>query len=300
MLDTAFAQSPRRVDLDIDGPYEFDGISNRGKGLYLIQYQSSPSQSLAAPYLVRYYDLEQGLLDPQPVVMKGEEQVMAGTHHTSVPAPNGIWRYSLYMNNSHGPFIHALNLDDRFAVCIDLPAQGKDDAQKQLFWSLAVSPNGKTLYAANGALGLVSEIDISQQGSPEVRRSATLSPAPSASAGPLGGLAALFAAPVAEAKPEHGGGSGGAVLSPDGKTLFVLGERGLLAISTADLKENRRYLPDMALSSVAISADGQRLYATNGEQGRIVLLDLAAGAALAEIGGMGSPGSILWVESRNT
>jgi len=202
------------------------------------------------------------------------------------------------MNNSHGPFIHALNLNDRFAICIDLPAQGKDDAEKQMFWSLAVSPNGKTLYAANGALGLVSEIDISQEGFPEVRRSATLPPAPAASAGPLDGLAALFAAPVAEAKPEHGGGIGGAVLSPDGKTLFVLSERGLLAIGAADLKEVRRYLSDIALSSVAISADGKRLYATNVEQGRIVLLDMATGAALAEIGGVGSPGSILWVESQ--
>lgn len=298
VLDTAFAQPPRGVDLDIDGLYEFDGISNSGNGLYFAQYLSSPSLSLAALYQVRYYDMGQKLLDPNPVVLKGEDEVMAGTHHTSVPAPNGIWRYSLYMNNSHGPFIHALNLNDRYAVCIDLPTEGKDDADRQMFWSMAVSPNGQTLYAANGALGLVSEINISSEGLPEVRRTATLPPAPSASAGPLDSLAALFAAPVAEAKPEHGGGMGGATLSPDGKMLFVIGERGLLAISTADLKEHRRYLPDMALSSVALSADGKRLYATDAGQERIIMLDPATGAPLAQIAGVRSSGSILWVDSQ--
>ncbi|MFL5805105.1 MAG: YncE family protein [Roseiflexaceae bacterium] len=300
VLDTAFAQPPRRVDLDIDGLYDFDGISNSGNGLYLIQYQSSPSLSLATPYLVRYYDMAQKLLDPQPIVAKGEDQVMAGTHHTSVPAPNGVWRYSLYMNNTYGPFIHALNLNDRFAICVDLPKEHMDDAGRQMFWSLAVSPNGKKLYAANGALGLITEINISQDGLPEVQRSVTLPPAPSAGAGSLDGLAALFAPPVAEAKPEHGDGIGGSVLSPDGKTLFAIGERGLLAIGTADLKEYRRYLPDVALSSVALSADGKRLYTTDAGQGRIVVLDLATGAPLAEITGVRSPGSILWVESQNT
>jgi hypothetical protein len=300
VLDTAFARPARHVNLGIDGLYEFDGISNSGNVLYLVQYLSSPSLSLAAPYQVRYYDMAQKLLDPNPVVMKGEEEVMAGTHHTSVPAPNGVWRYSLYMNNSHGPFIHALNLNDRYAICIDLPTEGKDDAARQMFWSLAISPDGKTLYAANGALGLVSEIDISQNGGfPVVQRSASLPPTPAASAGPLDGLAALFAAPVAEAKPEHGSGMGGAVLAPDGKTLFAIGDSGLLAIGTADLKEYRRYLPDTALGSVAISADGKRLYATDAGQERIILLDLATGAPLAEIAGMRSAGSILWVESHN-
>jgi hypothetical protein len=299
VLDSAFAQQPRRVDLDIDGPYEFDGISNGGSALYLIQYQSSPSQSLAAPYLVRYYDLGQGLLDPEPVAAKGEDQVMAGTHHTSVAAPNGVWRYSLYMNNTYGPFIHALNMHDQFAICIDLPKEHMEDAGRQMFWSLAISPNGQKLYAANGALGLVTEMTIHEDGLPEVQRSATLPLAPSAGAGPLDGLAALFAAPVAEAKPGHGDGIGGAVLSPDGKTLFVLGERGLLAIDTGDLKEYHRYLADTALSSIAIGAGGKRLYVVGAETGKILQIDAATGAPVGEIAGARSPGSILWIESQH-
>jgi hypothetical protein len=297
VLDTAFAQPLRRVDLDVDGPYEFDGISNDGAALYLIQYLSSPSLSQAAKYLVRYYNLATGALDPQPVVAKGEDQVMAGTHHTSVAAPGGLWRYSLYMNNSYGPFIHALNLPGRFAICVDLPKAGKEDMQKQTFWSMALSPNGKTLYAANGALGLVTELDISQDGLPEIRRTATLPPAPVADAGPLEGLAGLFAAPVAEAKPEHGA-LGAAALSADGKTLFALAERGLLAIDTHDLSLRERYLPEMTLSSLALSADGARLYAVSLEQSTIVQLDPASGKLLGTVAGARRPWGVLRVEAR--
>jgi hypothetical protein len=296
-LDTAFSRPPRRVDLDIDGPYEFDGISDDGAGLYLIQYLSSPSLSQAPNYLVRYYSLVEGALDPQAVVAKGEDQVMAGTHHTSVAAPNGFWRYSLYMNNSYGPFIHALNLPNRFAICIDLPKTGKDDVEKQMFWSMATSADGKRLYAVNGALGLVTEMDISQDGLPEVRRNAALPPAPVASAGPLDALAALFAVPVAQAKPEHGRVAlGAAAISADGKTLFALGERGLLAIDTHDLSLRERYLPDMALSSLALSADSQRLYAINLDTGKIVWIDPATGKLLGEVASAQRPWGVLRIE----
>src|SRR5262245_3125759 len=129
VLDTRFEKPPRRVDLDVDGPYHFDGINNSGASLYLVQYLTSPS--LGAPkYQVRYYDLALGQLSPDVIVAKGESQVMQGTHQLSVNAPAGDWRFSLYLNNSYGPFIHALNLNDRFAICIDLPKDQKDDEAK--------------------------------------------------------------------------------------------------------------------------------------------------------------------------
>ncbi|HEY3232648.1 MAG TPA: hypothetical protein VGJ87_25680, partial [Roseiflexaceae bacterium] len=293
VLDTGFKQPPRRVDLDVDGPYQFDGINNGGDALYLIQYLTS---SQPAKYQVRYYNLALGALDPQVVVAKGEDQVMAGTHHTSIAAPNGAWRYSLYMNNQYGPFIHALGLDDHVAICIDLPKTGKDDEEKQLSWSMALNKDRTRLYAVNGALGLVSELRING-GVPEVMRTATLS-APTASTGSLSGLAALFAAPVAEAKPEHGSSVGEAVVSPDGKTLFALGERGLLVIDTSDLTLRGRYLPDLMLSSVALSADGARLYTVSAEQSKIIQLDAATGATLAEIAGARNPSGVLRVETQ--
>jgi hypothetical protein len=294
VLDTTFTQPPRRVDLDVDGPYEFDGISNDGVSLYLIQYLSSTAQ--ARKYYVRYYNLAQGALDPQPVVAKGEDQIMAGTHHTSVAAPGGAWRYSLYMNNEYGPFIHALNMIDHFAICIDLPKTAKEDAERQMSWSMALSPDGKTLYAANGALGLVTELDISQDGLPEVRRSAALPAAPAASTGPLDALAGLFAAPVAAAKPEHGHSTlGAAATSADGKTLFVLGERGLLAIDTHDLSLRERYLPDTKLGGLALSADGARLYAVGLEAGNILRIDPPTGKLLGTIASARYPWSVLRV-----
>src|SRR5207249_8668377 len=106
----------------------------------------------------------------------------------------------------------------------------------------AMSSNGSTLYAVNGALNLVAELDTQQL---QIRRTATL-PASSASAGPLDSIA-RWLMPVAEAKPEHEHGAAGAVLSRDGQTLFVVGQPGLLAINTKDLTLRGRYLADRTL-----------------------------------------------------
>ncbi|HEX9369457.1 MAG TPA: hypothetical protein VF897_00550, partial [Roseiflexaceae bacterium] len=91
---------------------------------------------------------------------------------------------------------------------------------------------------------------------------------------------------------------GEAVVSPDGKTLFALGARGLLVIDTSDLTLRGRYLPDLMLSSVALSADGARLYIVSAEQSKIIQLDTATGATLAEISGARQPSGVLRVETQ--
>ena len=155
---------------------------------------------------------------------------MQGTRLASIPSLGGDWLYSLYISRGNGPFIHALNLDAPVAICIDLPKTGQEDVEKQLLWSLAFNKDRSRLYAVNGALNLVTEMAVSD-GVPQVQRTATIA-ALTAGAGPRTGIAELFAAPVAEAKRLL---SGGAVLSPDGKTLFAIGEQGLLAVDTKDL-----------------------------------------------------------------
>jgi hypothetical protein len=299
VLDAAFARTPRYVKLDVDGPYVFDGIDNSGNALFLIQYVLSPSVR-PSRYQVRYYDMVRGTLDPQVVVAKGEDEVMAGTHHSSLAAPGGAWLYSLYINNQHGPFIHALSLKDRFALCIDLPASGKDDDAKQMFWALASSPDGRRLYAVNGALGLVAKLDISHEGVPEMLRTAELPPAPSARAGVGQALSALFAPSVAEAKPGHGG-PGAAALSADGATLFAIGERGLLAIDTSNLTLRGRYLPDISLAGLAIGASSGQIYVVNSAAGTILNVDAASGKLLGELGGVQRPIEVLRVgEAKKT
>jgi outer membrane protein assembly factor BamB len=287
VLDTAFAKPPRSVDLE--GDFWFDAIGNSGDRLYLLEYTSAESRE---KYQVRAYNLGAGMLDPQVVVAKGESAIMRGTRLASIPSLGGDWLYSLYMSQGNGPFIHVLNLDEQFAICIDLPKTGQEDIDKQMLWSLALNKGKTRLYAVNGALNLVTEMVVNG-GVPEVQRTATL-PAPTAGVGPSG-IAALFAAPVAEAKRSL---SGGAVLSPDGKTLFAIGEQGLLAIDTKDLSLRDRYLPGWRLDSIALSADGARLYAVSAEQGKIVRIDPASGAPVAEVAGASRPSGLLRVEAQ--
>jgi len=274
VLDSAFIKAPRYAKFDADDIYRFDGINNSGDGLYLIQQLASAPQ---APYQVRFYDLASGVLDPNIVVAKGEEDVMSGARQAAALAPGGEWLYSLYLNTEHGPFIHALNLANRFAVCIDLPKDSKGDEDKQSYWSLVMSPRGEELYAVNGALNMVVDVDTNQL---QIRRTSMIA-MPAASVGPLDDLA-RWLVPVATAKSQA---RAGAVLSRDGKTLFMLGQQGVLAINTADLTLQNRYLADRTLMSIALSSDGTRLYAISAAPnagGRIIQLNPANGAIISE------------------
>jgi hypothetical protein len=276
VLDSAFGKAPRYARFDGDDIYRFDGINNGGDGLYLIQQLASAAQ---APYQVRFYDMTSRALDPNIVVAKGEEDVMSGARQAAALAPDGEWLYSLYLNSEHGPFIHALNLTNRFAVCIDLPKDSQGDEDKQSSWSLVMSRNGKALYAVNQALNMVVDVDTSQL---NIRRTSIIAAA-AASVGPLDELA-RWLVPVAAAKSQV---RGGAALSPDGKTLFMLGQQGVFAINTSDLTLQSRYLADRMLTSIVLNANGTRLYAISAAPNadgvnRITQLDPTTGTILNE------------------
>lgn len=280
VLDTAFEQQPKRVYLD--GYFLFDGLNTTGTSLFLTEILGDDP---AAKYLVRRYDLAQGLLDPKVIVEKGEEdEPMSGVRQTAVASKHGDWLYSLYLDASHGPFIHALPINDpQFAFCIDLPKDSKEDMAKQSRWSLLMSADKRTLYAANGALGLVAEYSLSE-GVPQMVRTKTL----------LGTQDETSAIKGRSASPT----SSIATLAPDGKTLYALGDRGLLVIDTGDLTLRGRYLPDWSLDGVAISPDSARLYTASAAQGKIVRLDPSVGTIAAEVPAAGQPSGLVRVEGR--
>src|SRR2546428_11553995 len=75
---------------------------------------------------------------------------------------DGKFAYNLYIDSPRNiGFVHVLPLtgDLLFARCIDIPA-GKS-ADLLHYYTLALSSDGSTLYAANGALGVISEITLS-------------------------------------------------------------------------------------------------------------------------------------------
>lgn len=285
VLDTAFTQQPKPIELD--GNFTFDALSNDGASLYLIE--TLPRDGTATPglgYKVRLYDLSADMLQPGVVVDKTAiAQTMSGTRQSAIASPDGQWVYSLYLNQAKGPFIHMLNLNGRYAVCVFLPTTAKEDWEKQLLWSLAQSRDGQRLYAVNGALGVVADVDVNQL---SVRRIGTF---PIAAANQPGIVARVgnWLMPSASAKRIL---TGGAALTPDGTTLFVIAEQGLFVVNTGDLAPRGRYLSDFPLDSVTLSPDGARLYAASAEQGKIFWLDAATGTTMKEIAGMHNPWSI--------
>jgi hypothetical protein len=278
VLDTAFKQQPRQVVLD--GYFLFDGLNNSGSSLFLTEILGDDP---ATKYLVRRYDLAKGMLDPKVIVEKGEEDepIMSGVRQTAVASKQGDWLYSLYVDASHGPFIHALPINDpQFAFCIDLPTSSKDDLAKQSRWSLLMSANMRTLFAVNGALGLVVEYSVID-GVPQLLRTKSLFDTPDAAS-------ALTARSDSAA-------SSIAALAPDGKTLYALGQRGLLVIDMQALTLRGRYLPDWALDGIVISPDSARLYAASAAQGKLVRLDPAAGTIATQVPVAGRPSGLVRV-----
>jgi hypothetical protein len=280
VLDTTFKQPPKLVALD--GYFLFDGLNNSGSSLFLTE---SLGDDPAAKYLVRRYDLTTGMLDPKVIVEKGEEdEPMSGVRQTAVASKQGDWLYSLYLDASHGPFIHALPINDpQFAFCIDLPTDSKSDSAKQSRWSLLMAADTHTLFAMNGALGLVVEYNV-LDGVPQMLRTKSLFDTPDASS-PLTVRSASATSSVA-------------ALAPDGRTLYALGQRGLLVIDMQALTLRGHYLPDWTLDGLAISPDSARLYAVSVAQGKIVQLDAAAGTIAAEVPAAGQPNGLVRVAAR--
>src|SRR5258708_10398329 len=121
VVDTSFGSTP--VQVELNGWFDFDAISNDGKNLYLIQY--------IAPqlYHVRLYHVALHQLDPTVIVEKGNSPntPMAGVKLMSVPSPAGEGLFTLNPRRKEGPFIHGLRPAGgqwAGAAGIDLPRGG--------------------------------------------------------------------------------------------------------------------------------------------------------------------------------
>jgi hypothetical protein len=257
ILGTDLAKPPEIVDLP--GEFEFDALSPDGARLFVVEHLSGPDRSA---YRVRFFDRGAGKLDPNAIVDKRDawETSMAGYPNTRVTGPGGDWVLTLYRNADHGPFVHALNARDGYALCVDLPkGQGGDDQTARL-WTLVGDTTGSRLYAVNVALGLVSEIDGQQY---TVLRTASFAPQQ----------------PVAGGAPAR---PGSVALGDGGDVLLVGGPAGVTAIGTASLKVERRDLAGWAVDGLVASADGRRVYALSHARGRVAAIDPVSGNVLGE------------------
>jgi hypothetical protein len=86
-------------------------------------------------------------------------------------------------------------------------------------------------------------------------------------------------------------------VSPDGKTLVALGVHGVMWIDTASLQATDRQLNDWTVWSLALSPNGDHLYAVS-DGGIIAEVSMTGTHAVSTFaGGPGQPMAVIRVES---
>ncbi len=286
LIDTQSGKVTQTIHLD--GDFTLDAISPAGKALYLLQkLNDTPGH-----YYVRVYNVDQQDLEGTPIVDKTSfnpsgDPNMTGVALTRQVSNGGTFAYTLYIDiRRNYAFVHELPLNDQvyppIAHCIDLPV-GKSAALLH-YYTLALSADGGTLYAANGALGVVSSINVSNADptvifNDKVQNTTHFNPGNSSLSNSESGRM-LY---------------NGAALSSDQKTLYFAGIQGLWAVNTADLRIQGHYLAQQALTGVALSSDNQTLYAVDPAKG-ITLLSATNGQTQKVLQGPArSPWGIAWI-----
>ena len=280
VADTSEFKVAARIDLK--GLFNFDAVSNDGQRVYVIEYTGASDKS---SYRVRVYEIAAGQLGSYTVVDKGGSvEPMTGVRLSSVASPDGQWLYSVYAREKGGAFVHALNLSQPYAFCLDLPGSGLSSKAEAFQWSLALSADGRHLYAANGAMGVVTQIDNRDGYTPTVVRTGHFG-----SSGP----AASVVAQNVQAKEF---GPSGSLLSHDERTLVMAGKTGVVWVDTATLRAGTRALTGWTVWSLAGSPDGNVIYVLN-DSGAIAALSMADGRTTASFDpAAGSPMGLLRVE----
>lgn len=247
-------------EIILPGSFTYDVLSPDGSVLYLLEYLE---QDRAGRYQVRAFDIGLDRLREQVVVDKVTLQsAMEGHPVAQLLGRDGRIAYTVYHNHHHGPFIHALNTTDGTAICIDLPKEGRESHAAGRYWGLALSSDGRTLFAANGALGLAAAIDTAEEKVVDTSAVGAASPIDDivGGAGPMLGAVAL---------------------SPDAQSLYAAGPNGVAVIDAATLEGRERYLVGTDVSSVAASEDGDRLYVA--AHGAINVLEATTGEHVGEL-----------------
>ena len=291
LVDTQAGKLAKTIQLN--GAFSLDAISPQAGIIYLLQYLNNGSNH----YYVKAYDTRANQLLPTIIADKGElnDPRMVGTALTRQVSDDGEFAYTLYIDATRNiAFVHILPLADKpepggsnelpvpqFARCIDLPTGKSADLLR--YYTLALSPDGSTLYAANGALGTITAIGLNNDEynviAINISGQNTFNP----------GQVSMTISDTTRTLYN------GAVVSHDGSTLYFTGVRGIWAVDTHNLGVKGHYLTQDALTGIGFSVDGRILYAVDPTHG-ITLLDAATGEAQQTISGPAhAPWGIEWV-----
>jgi hypothetical protein len=227
----------------LHGWYDVDAVSNDGRRAFLIQYLNTGG------YLIRLFDLDRSVLTARRLTEKGEP--MDGTAWNAVAAPDGHRLLTLYLRGDGRPEVHTLDLARGTAVCIDLPGGNANLVQQ---YTLALSRDRDTLYAANPALGVVATVDLRKQRVARVDRFP----------------ARIETAPLAP----------NAAVSHDGRTTYFSAGRSLFAYDAAYHVVRGAYDAGAPIGGMAFSRDDQRLVVVR-RDGRVLRLNAATGKTVS-------------------
>jgi hypothetical protein len=143
--------------------------------------------------------------------------------------------------------VHTLDLARGAAVCIDLP-RGSVSALRS--YTLALGPDGRTLYAANPALRVVATVDLRSLRVVRVTRFR----------------------PRTDADPT----SRAAAVSHDGRTVYFAAGRTMFAYDAAYGRVRGRYDAGGAVAGIAFGA-GDRILRVIRRDGQSLRFDAATG-----------------------
>ncbi|GAA1813514.1 hypothetical protein GCM10009682_38380 [Luedemannella flava] len=248
--------------LDLAGNLVPDTFDTSGNGLYVLDWlpPTAPHH-----YRVRWVDLIGGAVIPLNTIAKtpvpqGAEEEMSGEGRLAVYSPRQGMLFTLYTHqpdhqhtrdliadrrsNVHA-FVHSLNLTQRWAYCVDLPAPfGEGDGSTH---TIAEDQTGRSLYVYDGASGSLAVVDTENLalGSPQPPQVVTVPRA-----------AGTAYAAAATQRVFLGGDAAVHVVRPDGSV-----------IATWKVADKVRGL--------GVSADGSRLYV--GQSDRVLMLDATSG-----------------------
>jgi DNA-binding beta-propeller fold protein YncE len=285
LVDTLAGKLSKTIHLQ--GDFDLDTISLDGNALYLLQRLNNGT----GRYYVQLYTVSKNELYQSPIVDKSElnDPNMTGTAVARQIPGNASSTYTLYVDAYHNiAFVHILPLDPGFpfARCITLPVGKSSDLLR--YYTLALSSDGTTLYAANGALGVVSVISLNTGGtsniySDQVVATGRFNP----------GVTGITNADTSRMLRN------GAVLSSDQSTLYFAGLRGIWSVKTTDLRTGHaafhQVLGQQSFTGIALSADSKTLYAVDPTSG-ITAFDTTSGQSLQALQVPArSPWDIEWI-----
>ena len=279
-LDTSTGAVAGRAEFRGAAQYTFFAIASDAHTLFLNEFDGSAAH-------LRAYDFTSAAL--RPVNAPGWDGTYGGFVGGPVTSADGTRVTWLNVGGASGSFIRTLDLVTSRVAQSALPeAQHSTDFEKALLWSLAASRDGATLYAVNPAIGVIDEFDPMTA---VLRRTHGITV--SRVAGNVLDVLVQLVIHPAEAKRYI---RGGAVLSPDGRTLYAAGTKGIAVVDTASLASRATWLISDSFNSFTLSPDGARLYAISDQTGKIAAVQTSDGAALGDFRIGAYPGMIVRID----